>query len=190
MIDRRTLLSSIGTGVAGVAAGGVLLTQSDRAKADVTFGELTMASDKATTADGTIENVSASAQGTWSYELPGGNPAKWIVELRVSDGDTWGIVGTSSGNLEYDLYEDSYSVSGSITNTNLFDTSFFAAPGPGKQKSVELPIAVNFVVQDSEETTLARAGIEDTATVTVAQEQINASLYGKVSGDGSVSIGT
>jgi len=176
--------------IGGSIAGYGLLNNTRKATADVTMGNLNIGSDNVTTADGTISDVEATVSGKWQYKLPGGDVDQWKVLLQVSDGDTWGIVGETSGSANYAQYNDSYTVSGSIIDTGLFDVSFFSAPGPGKQKTVELPLQVTFKVLNPDGNSLAISKITDTAKVVVAQEQIDASLYGELQGDGSVSIDT
>jgi len=172
----------------GLAGGALLMNSTDTAKASVSMGSLNLGSDSVTTKDGTISGVNATVSGKWQYELPGGDVDHWRTQLRVSDGESWATVGETTGNVEYNRYNDEYTVSGSITDTELFDPSFFSAPGPGKQKVVELPFEVLFQVHTSDETVLANASITDRAKVTVAQESINASLYGELRGEGSINI--
>lgn len=159
-----------------------------QAQADVSMGTLEMSNDSVTTTDGLIENVVATVAGEYSYELPGGDPQRWIVDLRVSDGDVWETIGQTTEENQYAQYSGSYTVEGDLIEQGPFDQSFFSAPGPGKQQSVELPFEVRFQVIGSDETVLARSSIKDTATVTVGQEEINASLYGEIGGTGSVNI--
>jgi len=112
----------------------------------------------------------------------------WEVELRVSDGDAWYTVAETSESQQYAQYSGTYSLTGSITDTEAFDVSYFSAPEPGKQTTVELPLQVRFRVIGTSGNPLARTIIEDTASVTVGQNSIDASLYGQVSGEGSVSV--
>lgn len=188
-MDRRTFMASTATALGGLGAGTILMNQSTtNAAASVSMGSLAMSGDKTTTDDGNIANVTATVNGTWQYELPGGSPTEWLVQLRVSDGDNWAVVGQDSGSVSYAMYEGQYSVSGSVTQTALFDASYFAAPEQGTQKAVELPVQIWFRVLDSDGTALASTKLDDTATVTVAQEAIDASLYGEVQGSGGLTV--
>jgi hypothetical protein len=152
------------------------------------MGNLDVSGDQKTTTNGYINDLTATLSGKWQYELPGGTPSKWIIALQVSDGNAWYTIGETTGQAEYKQYNDTYEVSGSILDSEAFSSEFFAAPGPGKQTSVDLPIQVTFEVLDINDTPLASTSIEDTATVTVGQEAIDASLYGEVNGEGSIDI--
>lgn len=189
-MDRRTFIASSATAFGGLGAGTILMDQSttNAAAASISMGSLEMSNGKTTTDDGNISNVEATVSGNWEYELPGGQPVEWLVQLRVSDGSTWGVVGQDSGSLEWAMFDGSYSITGSVTQTALFDASYFAAPKPGKKKVVELPFQVWFRVLNSEGTALASTKLDEKATVTVAQESIDASLYGEVSGTGGVTV--
>jgi len=188
-MDRRTFIASAGTALGGLGAGTILMDHSttNAAAASVSMGTLEMSNDKATTDDGNISNVAASVSGTWEYELPA-QPTEWLVQLRVSDGETWAVVGQDSGSLEYAMMDGNWEITGSVTDTAIFDESYFAAPEPGKQKVVELPFQVWFRVLNAEGTAMASTKLDETATVTVAQQSIDASLYGKVSGSGGVTV--
>jgi hypothetical protein len=188
-MQRRTLLASLGSAAAGTTAGAVLLNGSTgKAKAAVDANSFSIGDDAVTTGDGNISNVKASVSGNWSYELPGGSPSQWLVTLRVSDGNTWGKIAETSGSVEYAQYSGTFEVTGSLTDTSLFDVSEFAAPEPGKQKTMTIPFELWFRVVESDDTVLASTALQDKGSVTVAQSEINASLYGMVDGSGSVSI--
>jgi hypothetical protein len=163
-------------------------TTQDADAASVSMGSLDMTGDQQTTSDGYVNDITATVSGSWQYELPGGAPSTWVVALRVSDGDSWYPVGSTSGDAEYKQYNDFYTVSGSIIETEAFTTETFAAPGPGRQITADLPLQIWFRVLDTNEQPLASTKATDTATVTVGQEAIDASLYGEVSGEGAVEI--
>jgi len=90
--------------------------------------------------------------------------------------------------VSYSLYDGSYTVSGSLIHDGPFSQEFFSAPGPGEATVLDLPFEIWFRVLSENDTKLANASIEDTATVTVGQEAINASQYGEVGGSGDVTI--
>ena len=187
-MERRTLLASIATGIGSMGATAAVLRTAEPAQATVSMGTLNIADDSITTNDGNISDVSATVSGSWSYELPGGNVDHWEVQLRVSDGNAWYTVGQTSDTNQYKQYSGQYSVSGSITDTEAFDVSFFSSPGPGQQTTVELPLQVRFRVMDTSGTELANTTVKDTASVVVGQTEIDASLYGEVSGEGSLNV--
>lgn len=187
-MNRRSLLKNTAVGLGGLSAGSIVFGQASQpASATVSMGQLSMSDDRITNDTGNIENVSATVSGSWQYELPGGTPTESTISLRVSDGDSWYTVAEKSESREYAQFNSEYSVGGSVTETSGFDVSYFAAPGPGKQTSVELPFEIWFRV-NGENTQLASSRVSDTATVTVGQTTINASLYGELQGEGSVNV--
>lgn len=186
---RREVVSSLGSLAIGGTVGAVALQETTgRASADVTMGELSMQGTDMTTDNGTVQRVTASVSGSWQYELPAGDPEAWRVSLRVSDGDSWYTVGETGQTVKYAQYNDDYSVSGSVTDTDAFDPEFFAPPGPGQQTVVDLPFQVWFRVVSTSDTLLADTTVSDVATITITQNQINASEYGQVGGSGSVTV--
>jgi len=187
-MDRRTFMQSTAAGLTGISIGAVALSSTETANAEVSMGTLDMSDASTSNSDGQISNVGATVSGSWSYELPAGSVDHWLIELRVSDGDGWYTVAETSESNQYNQYSGTYEVSGSITDTEAFDVSFFAAPGPGQQTSVTLPLQVRFRVIGTNGTELANTTVSDEATVTVGQNEIDASLYGEVSGEGSVSV--
>ena len=187
-MNRRSFATSVAAGLTGLSTGILAIKSTQTANAQVSMGSLDMADDSTTTSDGTISDVSATVSGDWSYELPAGSVDYWEVELRVSDGDTWYTVAETSETNQYNQYSGTYELSGSITDTEAVDVSFFSAPGPGQQTTVTLPLQVRFRVIDTNGSPLATTAVTDDATVTVGQNEIDASLYGEVSGEGSVSV--
>lgn len=188
-MNRRTFIASTSTALGGLFAGGMLFSSTESAAAEVSLGDLQIGDDKTTTDDGVISNVSCTVSGNWKYRIPGGNPTTWNVQLRASNGDTWASVAKTSNSLDgYHQMSGDYSLSGSLTDTDAFGLGMFEAPGPGKQKSVTLPLQVWFQVLDDNQTALASTKVADEATVTVAQSEIDASLHGQVSGSGSLSV--
>jgi len=189
-MNRRTFLASTSTGLVGLGTGIVLSADTANAQADVSMGTLDIGDKSTLTEEGYVEEISCTVSGKWSYELPGGNPSMWIVQLNVSDGDVWHTIGESTGEAEYNRYNSDYTVSGSLIQDGPFNQSFFAAPGPGKQTTVDLPFQARFKVVQEDETVLANTSIEDTAAISIGQEAINASLYGELKGTGSIEITT
>jgi len=187
-MNRRTFISSASTGLLGLGAGTAYVASTGTAQASVSMGSLDVSGDQKTTSNGYINDLTATVSGSWQYELPGGDPSRYTITLSVSDGDSWYPVGETSGDVSYKQYNSDYTVSGSIIETEAFSAEYFAAPGPGKQTTVELPLRIWFQVLTDDGTPLASTQIEDMATITVGQEAIDASLYGEVSGQGSVEI--
>lgn len=187
-MDRRQYLKSTAAGLTGLAVGIGAMQSTEAATAQVTMGELSMGDASTTTSTGSISNVSATVSGDWSYELPVNTVDYWEVELRVSDGDGWYTVAKTSESNQYAQYSGTYTLTGSITDTQAFDVSFFRAPGPGQQTTVTLPLQVRFRVIGTSGSPLATTAVNDEAAVTVGQNEIDASLYGEVSGSGSLSI--
>jgi len=188
-MERREILKYGATGLAGMTTGYVLLDRStDNASAAVSVGQLNISDAQTKTQDGTISKVKANVSGSWEYDLPSGkNPQSWVVSLNVTDSNTSALVAQDSGEAKYLLNNGDYSLSGSITKTDLFASSDFAAP-QGKKKTVTLGFVLLFEVLNGSDDQLARAQLEDTASVAVTHEGYQASDYGSVGGDGGLTI--
>jgi len=187
-MERRTALRHLVTGVAGVGAGYSLLNRStDNASAAVSLGTLDVAGDDVTTDDGTISALMADVSGQWDYDLPAGkSPARWEVSVLVGNGDTETVVGTDSGEAKYLQNSGSYSVSGDVLTTDAFSAADFAPPDAGMYREVSLGIGVVLLVLDGSDTRVAKAALQDTATVKVTHEGYQATDYGQVSGNGGL----
>lgn len=188
-MDRRQVLKYASVGLAGLGTGySVVELGSQTTSATVTANTLSISDASATTDDGAIENVNVSISGSWDYDLPAGkNPHRWRVALLVErDGSTDKIAETS-GAADYLLNNGSYSVSGSITGSELYDTSDFAAM-EGNTKTVDVTLTVVFTVLTSDGTELAKDTLSDTGTVSHTHESYNASDFGSLTGSGSLTI--
>jgi len=188
-MERRTLLKYGATGLAGLGTGYVLLDrQTDTAQAALTLGTLNIADAATTTQDGEISAVKADVSGSWEYDLPSGkNPDTWTVSLQVTDGEEFATVGQDSDNAQYLLNNGDYTVSGSITDTSLFSASDFKAP-EGKKKTVTMGFVLLFEVLNGSDELLAKAQLEDTASISVTNQGYQATEYGSLSGNGKLLI--
>lgn len=189
-MQRRELLKYGATGLTGLGTGYVLMDQTvQTANAAVTMGTLSVSDASETTDDGTISNVTAEVSGDWEYDLPSGeSPDTWTVTLTVTDGENVGELGSTTGDAMYLSNNDSYSVAGSITDTDVYSTEDFAATEPGTRREVTLGIVLVFAVTSENGEPLARSQLEDTGTVSVTNDGLQASDYGEISGTGGLGI--
>lgn len=173
LITRRRALASVGA----VAAGGIgLLTAgTDRARAQVTMGELNATGDEATLSRAPAA-VNLSAQGEWSVSAAGG-----IEQIRIT---LQAIVGreelaadvamdtvfdATSGDftLQADLLAEHPDVSGAL----------FVPDETGAIKTTPVRVAVIVsAVRDGSITTEARA--EDTVDVVVTEDGVEVAVGG------------
>lgn len=190
-MERRELLKHGATAVAGGAAGyGLLQTTSENAQASVTMGDLSISDASKTTEDGTIAGVTVNVDGSWQYDLPAGkSPHRWTVTLSVTDGETVEQVAQQHDQAKYLRSNGEWSLSGSVTDTDLYTTSDFAAP-EGKIKTVTIGFVVVFKVASESGDVLAAAELSDTGSVEVTNEAYNATEYGSASGSGGLTIKT
>jgi len=190
-MQRRELLRYGVATVAGATAGGTIIAQTTdtaSASASVAMGTLAVADASTTTDDGTVGNVAVQIDGQWQYDLPGGkSPDSWTVTLGITDGEQTATVDETGGNAKYLQNSGSYSLQGSITKTDLYDASDFAAP-ENKTRELTLGVFIAFTVLDGDGEALAAATLTDTGTVAVTNEGYVATEYGSVSGEGALTV--
>lgn len=188
-MNRRDLVKHIAVGSAGLGTGYYLMDRStNTASAEVSMGSLSISDAEKTTDDGTIENITVDVSGSWEYQLPAGkSPDKWTVTLSVSDGEDVAEVAQTSGEAMYLTNSGEHSLAGSVTDTELYSVDDFHAP-QGKIKKVTMAFVLVFSVVSSSGDGLARASLEDTGKVEIANEGYQPTDYGSLNGDGNLSI--
>lgn len=188
-MDRRQVLKYAGTGLAGLISGyGIMEYSTENASANITSNTLNVSDASTTTQDGTVENVNVSISGDWEYDLPSGkSPHRWTVKLLVERNGKTDKIAETSGNARYLLNNGSYEVAGSITDSELYDTSDFAAM-EGNTKSIDVTLTVVFVVTSEDGTQLAKDTLSDTGTVDHKHDAYNASDFGNLTGDGDLEV--
>lgn len=188
-MERREVLKYAGTGLAGLISGyGIMEYSTDKASANITSNSLNVSDASTTTQDGTIENVNVSISGEWEYDLPSGkSPHRWTVKLLVERDGKTDKIATTSAEARYLLNNGSYSVSGSITDSDLFDASDFAAV-EGNTKTIDVTLTAVFTVTTEDGSRLAKDTLSDTGTVDHKHDAYNASDFGNLTGDGDLEV--
>lgn len=190
-MDRRTLLSSAGAGIAGLSTGAILLSQTNTATASVSAGTLDISGAEKTTDDGTISDVVATVEGDWSYDLPSGkSPDTWQVVLQAgkAESENVAIVAAETGDAKYLNNNGTYNLNGSLVETDIFNTSDFEAEDAGDTTTVKIDCYLWLQVFNSSDRILAKATLQDTAEVTITEKAYEASRYGSASGSGSLNV--
>jgi hypothetical protein len=189
-MERRELLKTLATGVAGIGAGMTLFDKSTgNASAAVSVGEFAISDGEKTTQDGQISDVLVEASGSWEYEVPAKKePDQWQVVLQVSKDDETAIVGVDQGEAKYLTNSDSWQLSGSLLDTSLYAASDFEEDENGATNTVEISSRLWFQVFNAEETEIARAELSDSATVGVTNKAYDATEHGSVGGSGEIIV--
>lgn len=179
---KYVLASTVGIGVGTTA-------MSRDSTAQVKLGELNVSDASKTTRDGQIKDVTLSVSGKWQYDIPAGNdPNTWNVTLAVTNGDKVATIAETSGRAMYLNGNGNYSLSGSLTETELYDTETFEIKEDGKVKTVTVGIVVLFTVQATSGKVLAKTQLEDTSKVSVTNSGYTATTHGQANGQGTIEI--
>lgn len=190
-MNRRDLVKHTIVGLSGLATGYVVVeqaTEQTSASATLSMGSLNIQDAERTDSDGEISGVKIKCSGEWSYEIPSGkDPHRWIVNLQITDGENTATVDQTSTTAKYLTSSGSYDLAGSITDTDLYDPSDFAAP-EGKQKEVTLGVVILFEVINPNGESLASAMIEDTPRILIKNPAYQPQEYGSIGGSGSLII--
>jgi len=188
-MNRREFTKSAGIALAGLVAGFGLSDGPGKTSASIDTEELSISDDSTTTRDGTISNVSVNLTGNWEYSVPNSkSPSKYFITLLVNP-ESGGIdVTSTTGEVLYLSDSGSYSLSGSLTETDAYSVSDFESGSKGETKTVEIPFQLRFSVVNSDGIVLASSSLSDTAVVDVTNEDYVASTKGSLDGSGSIQV--
>lgn len=192
-MERRELLRASGAALAGTAVGATVLAQTpDRtAAATVAPKGLTIDGAEQTSPNGRVRNVTATTDAQWSYDLPGKkNPETWRLALVATDGESQTTIDETSGAAKYLTFSGDATLSGSVLDADGYSAEMFAAPEAETVTTVTVGLGLTFDVTNPDGDELARATTATTAEVKITNEGWQATEYGSVSGDGSVSVET
>jgi hypothetical protein len=188
-MHRRTLLRHGIVGLTGIASGYALVEHSTGSShASLSMGQLNISGASKTVNDGTIKTVKVDVSGDWSYKLPAGkSPHRWKTTLLITNGDDEAKIDTASDSANYLSNNGDYSISGKLTDTDIYSASDFDTP-EGKVKTVTVGFLLLFEVVTTDGKVLARSTLEDTAEVEITHPEYKPKQYGEASGDGSLAI--
>lgn len=189
-MDRRQFVKHGLVGVAGFGTSYLTVqhTTHDASAAALTMDELSIEDASKETRDGTIKTVKVDLDGNWQYDIPAGeDPHHWKVTLSATNGENVEKVGQDTGEARYLTSSGSYSITGDLTDTEIYDAEMFSAP-EGKVKTVTIGFALRFMLDSGNNDRLAQTTIEDTAKVEVTHLGYQPTEHGEASGSGSLRI--
>jgi hypothetical protein len=140
--------------------------------------------------DGAVSAVTLDLTVEWAYDLPAEtSPSTVIVEVAAgTDGDLTVVGSAESAQLFVEA-----------DGTEAFDVGLIAEgaiaaadvePSGTGERETTVTVEARLRVENSSGTVLARETTSDTATLTVSRDGVEASEYGQVGGDGSLTIAT
>jgi hypothetical protein len=190
-MDRRQFAKHSLAAIAGLGTGYTVVqetTDKGAASAAISMGDLSIDDASKETRDGTIKTVKVDLDGNWQYDIPAGkDPHHWRVELSATNGENVEKVGQDTGEARYLKSSGSYSITGDLTDTEIYSAEDFSAP-EGKVKTVTIGFALRFMLDSGDNDRLAQTTIEDTAKVEVTHLGYQPTEHGEASGSGSLRI--
>jgi hypothetical protein len=189
-MNRRTLLRLFGAGLGGSAAtaAGLSVATGGAAQTGLT---LSVAGDSAELAtDGSVAAVTLDVDVEWAYDLPEEtSPSTVIVEVAAgTDGDLT-VVGSAESAQLFVEADGSESFDVGLIEQGALTASDVEPNGTGERETT-VTVEARLRVESASGDVLAREATSDTATLTVTRDGVEASEYGAVGGDGSLTIAT
>jgi len=189
-VNRRTVLrvAAAAVGGAGATAAGLSVATGGAAE---TALSLAVAGDSAEIGtDGAVSAVTLDIDIEWQYDLPDEtSPSTVIVEVAAgTDGEVSVVDSAESAQLFAEA-----------DGTESFDVGLLAEgvlsagalePDATGTRETTVTVEARLRVESTSDSVLARETASDTAVLTVTRDGVEASEYGQVGGDGSLSIST
>jgi hypothetical protein len=190
-MNRRALLR-IAAGVLGggaATAAGLSVATGGAAQTGLT---LSVDGDSASIGtDGAVSAVTLDLTVNWQYDLPAEtSPATVVIEVAAGPADGSVSVVASAESAQLFVEAD-----GTETfDVGLIEQSALAAsdvePDGTGERETDVRVEARLRVENADGDALATETTSDTATLTVSRDGVEASEYGEVGGDGSLSIST
>jgi len=187
-MHRRTLLRVAAAAVGGGAATAAGLSVATGGAAETALS-LAVDGDSATLAtDGSVSAVTLDLDVEWQYDLPAEtSPSTVIVEVAAgTDGDL-SVVGSAESAQLFTEADGSESFDVGLLEEGALSASDVEPDGTGERET-DVVVEARLRVATSGGDVLARETTSDTAVLTVSRDGVEASQYGEVGGDGSLSI--
>ena len=148
-----------------------------------------MAGDSATLgAEESVTALQLAVDVEWAYDLPDtASPATVIVELAAGVDDTSVVASAESAQL-FTSADGSESFDVDLVSEGAVEASALA-PESGERETT-VTVEARLRVESSDGSVLANETASDTAPVTVERDALDASAYGRVGGDGGLTIET
>lgn len=189
-MQKRDLLKSTAAVLGGIATGSMFVHETTQpVHASVSMGGLAITDGETATNDGTITDVQVQVDGNWQYDVPGRkDPKTWQAVLWAEQNGERAVVALDEGSAKYLSSSGTYSLKGSLTNTELYSTGDFQASENGDTTVTTLNLQLVFNVFNKAEDVIAQAELTETADVAVTNKEYSAVEHGSADGSGSVII--
>jgi hypothetical protein len=189
-MNRRALLR-VAAGVLGggaATAAGLSVATESAAQTGLT---LSVAGDSASIGtDGSVSAVTLDLDVEWQYDLPDQtSPSTVVIEVAAgTDGDLT-VVGSAESAQLFVEADGSESFDVGLIEQGAIAAANVEPDGTGERET-SVTVEARLRVENSAGDVLARETTSDTATLTVTRDGVDASAFGAVGGDGSLSIST
>jgi len=141
--------------------------------------------------DGSVSAVTLDLDVEWAYDLPDETaPSTVLVEAAAgpADGSVTVVASAESAQLFVEA-DGTEAFDVGLISEGALSASDVEPDGTGARETT-VTVEARLRVENADGTVLARETTSDTATLTVTRDGVEASEYGAVGGDGSLSIST
>jgi len=179
---RRTVLASLASAVTG--AGLVAAAGSKPASAAVTLGQLSAADHDVALRDAP-DDVRVSCEVGYRWEIPAGQPAPSIFEVRLLAGQSETEIGKVDGRASQHETSSVQSITASLLASDDFTPGDFTPAD--EPQVVDVPLGLELEVIGGSQT-LATASQQTTGQITVSQAGYDAAVHGSVGGNAAFTV--
>jgi len=189
-MNRRALLR-VAAGVLGggaATAAGLSVASESAAQTALT---LSVDGDSANIGtDGSVSSVQLDLDVEWAYDLPSEtSPATVLVEVAAGTDGELSVVGSAESAQLFVEADGTESFDVGLLAEGALSASDVEPDGTGERET-SVTVEARLRVENSGGDVLAKETTSDTATLTVTRDGVDASAFGAVGGDGSLSIAT
>jgi len=190
-MNRRALLR-VAAGVLGggaATAAGLSVATESAAQTGLT---LDVAGDSAEIGtDGSVSEVQLDLDVEWAYDLPSEtSPSTVLVEVAAGPADgSVTVVGSAESAQLFVEADGTEAFDVGLISEGALSSSDVEPDGTGERETT-VTVEARLRVETADGDVLAKEATSDTATLTVTRDGVEASEYGQVGGDGSLSITT
>jgi hypothetical protein len=190
-VNRRTLLRVAAGALGGGAAtaAGLSVATGGAAQTGLT---LDVAGDSAELAtDGSVSAVRLDIDVEWAYDLPEEtSPSTVLVEVAAgTSADSLTVVGSAESAQLFVEADGTESFDVGLIAQDALTANDVEPDGTGERETT-VTVEARLRVESASGDVLARETASDTAVLTVTRDGVEASEYGGVGGDGSLTIET
>jgi len=141
--------------------------------------------------DGSVSAVTMDLTVEWAYDLPDETaPSTVVIEVAAGPADgSVTVVGSAESAQLFVEADGSESFDVGLIEQGALAPSDVEPDGTGERETT-VTVEARLRVENADGTVLARETTSDTATLAVTRDGVDASAFGAVGGDGSLSIST